>query len=128
MRGRPVSLGVSAANGRGRRSDFVTFANIPYYTADSHYERDPLPRQRRHVMTTFVTRQRLTIAIAVSSLVMLIAPIAAPTAEMATASAATPVEVIESLEGTFGIHQGERRNHAKGTCAVGEFVATAGAP
>jgi catalase len=79
-------------------------------------------------MTTFVTRQRLTIAIAVSSLVMLIAPIAAPTAEIATASAATPVEVIESLEGTFGIHQGERRNHAKGTCAVGEFVATAGAP
>lgn len=61
-------------------------------------------------------------------LAILIAPISAHAAETATALITTPVEVIGSLEGTFGVHQGQRRNHAKGTCAVGEFIATAGAP
>jgi hypothetical protein len=75
-----------------------------------------------------VKGERLTITSAISSLAILIAPISGHTAEAATASVTTPVEVIESLEGTFGVHQGQRRNHAKGTCAVGEFVATAGAP
>src|SRR5574337_525040 len=32
--------------------------------------------------------------------------------------------VVEAIEGTFGITPGERRNHTKGTCAVGEFVGT----
>lgn len=27
-----------------------------------------------------------------------------------------------AFEGTFGVHPGERRNHAKGTCATGTFV------
>jgi catalase len=36
----------------------------------------------------------------------------------------TPGEVVNSLEGTFGVHPGQRRNHTKGTCALGEFVAT----
>ncbi|MBS4095228.1 MAG: catalase family peroxidase [Sulfuricella sp.] len=31
-------------------------------------------------------------------------------------------QVVSALEGTFGVHPGERRNHIKGTCAVGEFV------
>ena len=34
----------------------------------------------------------------------------------------TPVETIDALEKTFGIHPGERRNHIKGTCASGTFV------
>lgn len=32
------------------------------------------------------------------------------------------VQVVSALEETFGVHSGERRNHTKGTCAVGEFV------
>lgn len=43
-------------------------------------------------------------------------------------SAAEPevsaVQVVEAIEGAFGITPGERRNHIKGTCAVGEFVGT----
>jgi len=34
----------------------------------------------------------------------------------------TPNKVIDAFEKTFGITQSERRNHTKGTCAVGEFV------
>jgi catalase len=34
----------------------------------------------------------------------------------------TPQEVVAALEDTYGVHPGERRNHTKGTCAVGEFV------
>jgi len=35
---------------------------------------------------------------------------------------ATPNKVINAFEKNFGITQGERRNHIKGTCAVGEFI------
>lgn len=34
-------------------------------------------------------------------------------------------QVVTAIEGTFGVTPGERRNHTKGTCALGEFV---GAP
>lgn len=34
----------------------------------------------------------------------------------------SPELVVSALEGTFGVHPGERRNHTKGTCAVGEFI------
>jgi catalase len=83
---------------------------------------------RRDVGTTLVTGPRSRIRFAILSLVILIAPISAHTAETAAIPVVTPFEVIESLEGTFGIRQGQRRNHAKGTCAVGEFVATSDAP
>lgn len=33
-----------------------------------------------------------------------------------------PDLVVAALEGTFGVTPGERRNHTKGTCAIGEFV------
>ena len=36
----------------------------------------------------------------------------------------TAAEVVTALEQTFGVHPGERRNHIKGTCAVGDFVGT----
>lgn len=31
-------------------------------------------------------------------------------------------QVVKALEDTFGVHAGERRNHVKGICAVGEFT------
>src|SRR5258706_13112114 len=34
----------------------------------------------------------------------------------------TADEVVTALEGAYGVHPGERRNHTKGTCAVGTFV------
>jgi catalase len=46
-------------------------------------------------------------------------------AQSATAPATVePATVIQSMEGTFGVHAGQRRNHTKGTCAAGEFVGT----
>jgi catalase len=37
----------------------------------------------------------------------------------------TAGDVIAALEGAYGVHAGERRNHTKGTCAVGSFVGNA---
>ena len=34
----------------------------------------------------------------------------------------TADQVVTALEGTFGVTLGERRNHTKGTCALGEFI------
>ena len=34
----------------------------------------------------------------------------------------TADQVVTAIEGTFGVTPGERRNHIKGTCALGEFV------
>src|SRR4051794_33343432 len=34
----------------------------------------------------------------------------------------TPDQAVTGLEGTYGVHAGQRRNHTKGTCAAGEFV------
>lgn len=39
-----------------------------------------------------------------------------------TANAVTASEAVSALEGTFGVHRGQRRNHTKGTCAAGDFV------
>jgi catalase len=36
--------------------------------------------------------------------------------------AVTADEVVAALEQAYGVHPGERRNHTKGMCAVGEFV------
>ena len=33
-------------------------------------------------------------------------------------------EVVGAIEGVFGVNKGERRNHIKGVCALGEFVGT----
>src|SRR4029077_3714090 len=62
-----------------------------------------------------------------SGFVILIATIPPRAVAEKAATDVTPVQVVNSLEGTFGIHQGQRRNHTKGMCAVGEFVATDGA-
>jgi hypothetical protein len=34
----------------------------------------------------------------------------------------TPQAVVSALEGAYGVHPGERRNHTKGMCALGTFV------
>jgi catalase len=39
----------------------------------------------------------------------------------------TAKEVNTALEGAYGIHPGQRRNHTKGMCALGTFVGTADA-
>lgn len=41
------------------------------------------------------------------------------------ASEVTAPQMIDAFEGTFGAHEGQRRNHIKGTCAAGEFIGTA---
>lgn len=41
---------------------------------------------------------------------------------MAAGKEVTADQVVSALEGTFGVHPGERRNHTKGACAAGEFV------
>jgi catalase len=47
-----------------------------------------------------------------------------PCARMAIAAdnEITANQIVEALEGTFGVTPGQRRNHIKGTCAVGAFV------
>jgi len=41
---------------------------------------------------------------------------------MAADKEVTAPQVVEALEGTFGVTPGQRRNHTKGTCAIGEFI------
>jgi catalase len=41
---------------------------------------------------------------------------------IAAENGVTANQVVTALEGTFGVHPGERRNHIKGTCAAGEFI------
>jgi len=60
----------------------------------------------------------LILASAASSAAML--ALGAP----ADSTEVTAPEMIDAFEGDFGIHPGQRRNHAKGTCAAGEFVGT----
>jgi len=54
---------------------------------------------------------------AFASLVLLALPL--PSALGAEVDA---IQVVGAIEGVFGVNPGERRNHIKGTCAVGEFV------
>jgi catalase len=41
------------------------------------------------------------------------------------ALASTPEDMVNALNGTFGVHPGMRASHAKGTCTAGEFRGTA---
>lgn len=52
-----------------------------------------------------------------ASMLALSAPLAHAAQEDVTAD-----QVVTAIEGTFGVTPGERRNHTKGTCALGEFV------
>jgi catalase len=55
-----------------------------------------------------------------------ILPAAAADAPPASSTVTAP-QMIDAFEGTFGVHQGQRRNHPKGFCAAGDFVGTADA-
>ncbi|MDX2203947.1 MAG: catalase family peroxidase [Hyphomicrobiaceae bacterium] len=57
--------------------------------------------------------------------VLLVATACAMPLHRAAAQDVEPEQVVNALEGTFGVHPGQRRNHIKGTCAAGEFVGTA---
>jgi len=63
-----------------------------------------------------MTKQFLA-SLAIVATLVLGAPLAG-----ADESEVTADQVVTALEGTFGVHPGERRNHIKGTCAVGEFL------
>jgi len=54
---------------------------------------------------------------ALAGLLTLGAPLA-----IAAENQVAPDKVVAALEGAFGVTPGERRNHTKGTCAIGEFV------
>jgi len=60
---------------------------------------------------------------ALSGLLVLGAPLA-----ISAESQVAPDQVVAALESTFGVTPGERRNHIKGTCAIGEFVGSKDAP
>jgi catalase len=47
--------------------------------------------------------------------------LAAPFA-LAAETTVTPGQVVSAMEKTFGVHPGQRRNHIKGTCALGTFA------
>ena len=59
---------------------------------------------------------------ALSAVAMLTAPSA-----NAQSDDVTPGQVITALEEAYGVHPGQRRNHTKGTCALGEFAGSAAA-
>ncbi len=61
-----------------------------------------------------------TISLAVAGSILL-----APLSVIAAEPEVTAPQVVDAIEGVFGVTKGERRNHTKGTCAVGEFVGTA---
>ncbi len=54
---------------------------------------------------------------ALASLLGILAPLAG-----AAENAPDAPTVVAAIEGAFGVTPGERRNHIKGVCAVGEFV------
>lgn len=54
---------------------------------------------------------------ALAGLLALAAPLA-----MAADNEVTPEQALTAIEGAFGVNPGQRRNHIKGSCAVGEFV------
>src|SRR5256886_4673234 len=67
---------------------------------------------RQSEMTRFVA---LTLALVIATAV------SAP-GTGAQQSEVTAEEVVAALEAAYGVHHGQRRNHAKGTCALGTFV------
>jgi len=73
-------------------------------------------------MSRLYDDQRLFARLAISSLAVLAASTPARAAETTTGADVTPVQVVDDLEQTFGVHPGQRRNHTKGICATGDFV------
>src|SRR5882762_4816592 len=72
----------------------------------------------RHALMTTIP-QLLCVLSTVAYLAQ-VQPLAASEQKEVTAD-----QVVTALEGAYGVHPGERRNHTKGTCALGSFVGTA---
>lgn len=68
---------------------------------------------------------RTAISTSILSLLSGAALAAEPDAPRPAAATASPVAMVDALEGTFGKHAGLRRSHAKGVCAAGHFTGTA---
>lgn len=65
----------------------------------------------------------LTIRLQLLCIVSTVACLAqAPTPVGSEQKKVTADQVVTALEGAYGVHRGERRNHTKGTCALGTFV------
>ncbi len=58
-----------------------------------------------------------------TALASLLVTVGVATVSLAS-SGVTADQVLTAIEQTFGVNPGQRRNHIKGTCASGEFVAT----
>jgi len=56
------------------------------------------------------------------ALALTTASVVSPRVAIAQQTDVSPGEVVTALEEAYGIHPGQRRNHTKGTCALGEFV------
>src|SRR5512134_1871067 len=82
--------------------------------------------QRWHPHFQKDTKMKATSTTPVVSLLFLGAISASlPGASAAADAAPTPAAFVNALEGTFGVHPGARRSHAKGICAEGYFVGNA---
>src|ERR1700682_6768176 len=46
----------------------------------------------------------------------------APAAAVSEHKKVTADQVVTALEGAYGVHPGQRRNHTKGFCALGTFI------
>lgn len=67
----------------------------------------------------------LLLSVALVSATSLLSSVAQ--AKPMAAAETTPADVVKTLEESGGVHPGQRRNHIKGTCAVGSFVGTSDA-
>lgn len=74
-------------------------------------------------MTASAPRTRRPAALAPTALAIATLLAVGPALAQAPAPASTTAEaVVNSFEGTFGRHAGQRRNHTKGICAAGTFT------
>lgn len=76
---------------------------------------------KKRVVTLLLLTSGLMALASVDSVAQTSASASATTSQ--AASTVSPGQVVDALEGSFGVHPGLRRNHAKGTCASGEFIA-----
>jgi catalase len=73
-----------------------------------------------HILAMSAARSTLIAA----SVAAALAIIAVPTHAQSSAS---PVQLVDALNGVFGSHAGTRASHAKGFCVAGQFEASSGA-
>lgn len=100
---------------------------MPYHFSFLAYPflRRPLPCVRDAVQLRssphkYIVRQRSKLLAAFAVGVFLQSPVLC----LAEKAPVTAVEAVVALEEAFGVTPGQRRNHIKGVCAVGEFVGT----